>query len=106
MHAVCLVVHCDLGIQLGLGVEEGEQLQAGGRLRPAAHKRGDACKIQHVHRSIFASPEIISADITGERGGEEERKINTKCKKKKYLTGHTVKVREYLLRQIKIEFSE
>ena len=37
-----LAVDLDRGVQLGLGVEEGEELEAGRGLGPAAHRRRDA----------------------------------------------------------------
>ena len=39
---LCLAVHRHRGVQLGLGVEEGEELEAGRGLRPPAHRRRDA----------------------------------------------------------------
>ena len=40
---LCLVVEGDGGVQRGLGVQEGEELQAGRRLRSPSHKGRDTC---------------------------------------------------------------
>ena len=48
-----LAIHRHRGVQLGLGVEEGEELEAGRGLGPPAHRRRDARGAWH--RRVVAS---------------------------------------------------
>ena len=61
-----LAVHRDRGVQLGLGVEEGEELEAGRGLGPPADRRRDARGAWH-RRVVASAANDLSAMFSQSR---------------------------------------